>query len=183
MDYQKIYRHVGEALQLQESGVDEDTFLKLATTFHVLDDHPRNDVVWRKVASLFGRALLDTGHIKTGSFLTSMSQAPRWFPEFTEILTETLKPLADAPAWIKSATGKPNPIGLAGKSLHSVALALAALGAVGGGVMHYAGKRVDEDDVQIEKNRAIYNEYLKLVNELDRKAENEILKRTAGSPL
>lgn len=168
---------MGAARQLQETGVDQDTFLKLAATIDTLDRHPKNEVVWRKVAALFGNALLETGHVKTGSFLTGMAQAPQWFPEFTDILTETLKPLADVPDWVKRASGKPNPVSLAGKSLHSVALALAALGAVGGGVLHYTGKRVDEDDVKIEKDRAIYNEYLKLVNELDRKAENELLKR------
>lgn len=165
----------GALEELQQYGVDAETAVQMKHANEALEDHPEGHKIWRKVASMVADTLYGAGFSKNAIIFEKMATSKQWDQAYTRILTNTIKPIFTSPLVKEAGVGKF--VSDIPKGLFTL---LAGAGLVGGGVAHYAGKRIDEDDVKIEKQRAIYNEYLRLADELDRIAARNIKREAFG---
>lgn len=161
--------------ELRQHGVDLETAVHIKHANEALESHPENHKVWRKVASMLSDTLQHAGYSKNALIFQKMATVQHWDTAYTRIIVNTVKPLISDPTIKTAGFGKV--ITDAPKGFLTL---LAGLGLIGGGIAHYEGKRIDEDDVKIEKQRAMYNEYLRLANELDRVAARNIKREAFG---
>jgi hypothetical protein len=157
---------------LQEFGLTPSQFVQKLQTSNQLRSNPQGDAVFRKAAALASDMLANCESTRNGKarfILAAMSKTANWLPCHYRILQAAFDP----DTMTKQAlVGRPDPIDFSS----GLFTALLLSGALAGGTAHYLGKQVDEDDVEIEKERAVYNEYLRLADELDRKVTAQALK-------
>lgn len=165
----------GAMVALQELGVSPKNFLKTAKAVDTLYAHEGRAPVMRKAAAIVADFLENAPNTKgraSGNLMRLMSKSATWHASFDDYLRDAMEPFMEKRA---KPGGRPGG-GSAGllaafKDLGIpgfLALTVGS-GALGGGVAHYMGKQVDEDHVDIEKQRAIQNEYRRLADEIDRK--------------
>lgn len=164
----------GAIVALQELGVSPGNFLKTAKTVDQLFAREDRAPVMRKVAAMVADVLDAVPSTKgrlSSNMMRLMSKSADWHVHYDDYLRDAMEPFLE-----KRAKGNKPGAGTAGlmaafKDLGVpgfLALTVGS-GAIGGGVAHYMGKQVDEDHIDIEKQRAVQNEYQRLADEIDRK--------------
>lgn len=168
IDSLHFHKQLGIRSALNEIGMPVSTFMKTANLVAALDDRSDNAVVWRKAAAATAEVLASsprTLNKVAHNIMKQLAGAEEWTPAYRRIVGRAFEPMQ------KQAF-----LDLGGDALELTPglISLLALGgAIGGGVLHYADKAIDEDEIKIEKNQARYNEYLRLVDELDRKVTSQ----------
>jgi len=164
IDPKTFYKQLGLNTGLKEYGINSSTFVKAANVVSRLESAEGGDSVWRMAAGQVREMLNSSPRTrnKTASFIMDeISKTENLLPVHRKIVSAAFEPLPLE----KRAFGASDGLDIT-PGLLSI---LIAAGGLGGGVMHYGGKMVDEDHIDIEKNQARKNEYLRLVDELDRK--------------
>lgn len=165
----------GAMVALAELNVTPDKFLKVAKNVDRLYSDPNRGAVMRKAAGIIAD-FLDKVPETRGRFASNlmrqMAKSADWHEQYDEYLRDAYTPIME-----KKAAGKGKGPNAAWLTILDVVRDIpgsfftvgAGLGGLGGALAHYAGKQVDEDHIDIEKQRAVQNEYLRLANEIDRK--------------
>ena len=166
---------VGATVALTELGIKPQAFVKSAKNVDRLYSSTERGPVMRKAAA-FVHSFLEQ-HASTrgrtaSNLMALMSKSADWHESYDDYLREAFVPIMEK----RAAVGKKGQGGFAAllvDAVRNVPGGLFTVGALGGGlaggVAHYAGKRVDEDHVDIEKHKAVRNEYQRLADEIDRK--------------
>lgn len=166
-----------------ESGIPPEELKRKTRIAKQAKTHPERPVLLRKRADVLARILGDHESTRNGfshNVYRILGQQEEWGPEHEDLLKEATLCLSGHPGRNPEFEKRAGPGGdgvfAAAEALPDIGVALAGLGLLGGGAWHFMNKSVDSDKVDIEKQKAIYNEYERLANELDRKTRYRLLK-------
>lgn len=164
---------LGALTALREYNTDPESFVKVAKTVERLYQSEQRGPVMRKAASVIADLLgscEDTKNKFAHNVMTLMSKSADWHTHYDAFLRDAYGVILDnKPELAKQANAGGAAVTLAEMGPSALVTLALLTGGLGGAGMHYLDKHTDQDDLEIEKERAVQNEYKRLADEIDRK--------------
>ena len=165
MDETTTAKILGSQLEIADHDLSRREFKKCAKAVETLFQREDRAPVMRTMAKIAAQVLEmnpDTRNKLAHNLLDGMSKSASWHKSFDPYLRDAFSCFMEKKALVRA-------MDTAYDNMYPLLMAVLASGAMGGAGLHYLNKSVDRDTVDIEKQRAQQNEYIRLADELDRK--------------